>query len=193
MIEIPQNYQNKLSNINFIDLFSGIGGFRLALSSFGAKCVFSIDNDKHASKIYDNNFNSSSFGDITEIDEKEIPPHDILCAGFPCQAFSISGKQLGFNDTRGTLFFDILRIVNYHKPKIIFLENVNNLKRHDNGNTYKTIRNLLNKEGYNIYSEILNASKFGIPQSRKRIYIVCIRKDIDNHKFHFSKENRNAL
>ena len=104
MIEIPQNYQNKLSNINFIDLFSGIGGFRLALSSFGAKRVFSIYNDKHASKIYDNNFNSSSFGDITEIDEKEIPPHDILCAGFPCQAFSISGKQLGFNDTRGTLF-----------------------------------------------------------------------------------------
>lgn len=185
MITIKDRYLNKLENISFIDLFSGIGGFRLALNSFGAKCIFSIDNNKQASTTYDTNFNDNSYGDITTIKEKDIPSHDILCAGFPCQAFSISGKQKGFEDTRGTLFFEVIRIANYHKPKIIFLENVGNLKKHDKGRTFKIIKNELNKIGYNVYCEILNASEFNIPQSRKRIYFVCIRKDIDNHKFKF--------
>ena len=185
MIEISEDFEHKLEGITFIDLFSGIGGFRLALSSFGAKCVFSVDNDKNASKTYDLNFNDNSFGDITKIDSSEIPSHDILCSGFPCQAFSISGKQLGFEDTRGTLFFDVLRIAEYHKPKILFLENVSNLKRHDNGRTYRIIKKSLHDLGYNVYSEILNSSNYGIPQSRKRIYFVCIRKDIDNKNFKF--------
>ena len=122
MIELNETYKSSLKNITFIDLFCGIGGFRLALESFGAQCLFSIDNNKQAVNTYDINFNANSFGDITTLNEAEIPKHDILCAGFPCQAFSISGKQKGFDDTRGTLFFDVVRIANYHKPKILFLE-----------------------------------------------------------------------
>lgn len=193
MIKIIPKYENKLKNFSYIDLFSGIGGFRLALDSFGANCVFSVDNNKQATLTYDNNFNDDSFGDITQINESEIPHHDILCAGFPCQAFSISGKQKGFEDTRGTLFFDVSRIANFHKPKIIFLENVGNLKQHDKGRTFKIIKKNLNEIGYNVYHEILNASNFGIPQARKRIYIVCIRKDIDNHNFHFPLPNNKLI
>ena len=116
--------EEKLST--FIDLFAGIGGFRIALESLGLKCIFSSEWDKHSQETYFENFWEVPKGDITKIDEREIPPHDILCAGFPCQAFSISGKQKGFSDTRGTLFFDVARIVKYHKPKVIFLENVKN-------------------------------------------------------------------
>lgn len=195
MLALNNNYTNKLNGLKFIDLFSGIGGFRLAFESFGATCVFSIDNDKHASKTYDKNYNTSSYGDITRIDEKDIPEHDILCGGFPCQSFSISGKQLGFEDTRGTLFFEILRIAKYHKPKLLLLENVGNLIRHDNRKTFKIIKQSLQEIGYNIYYEILNASDYGIPQSRKRIYIVAIRKDIDNKTFKFpqSTNQKNTL
>lgn len=184
MIDIKE-YKLKLNNITFIDLFSGIGGFRLALESFGAKCLFSIDNNKAATTTYDINFNTNSYGDITLLNEEDIPYHDILCAGFPCQAFSISGKQKGFEDTRGTLFFDVIRIAKYHKPKILFLENVSNLKNHDKGRTFKIIKKTLKSIGYNIYYETLNASNFGVPQARKRIYIIAIRKDIDNHNFKF--------
>ena len=125
--------------MTFIDLFAGIGGFRYALSSFGCKCVFSSEWDKYCRESYNLNFGETPYGDITIIDEKDIPKFDILCAGFPCQPFSISGKQKGFDDTRGTLFFDIVRIVCYHKPKIIFLENVKNLKAHNGGATFEVI------------------------------------------------------
>lgn len=193
MIDIKNEYKSKLNNISFIDLFCGIGGFRLALESFGAECLFSIDNNKQAVDTYDTNFNSNSYGDITKLNEINVPKHDILCAGFPCQSFSISGKQKGFEDTRGTLFFDVVRIADYHKPKILFLENVGNLKNHDKGRTFKIIKNTLRSIGYNVYYDILNASNFGVPQTRKRIYIIAIRKDIDNHNFKFPQETNELI
>ena len=137
------------------------------------------------------NFGDKPFGDITKIDEKEIPKFDILCAGFPCQPFSISGKQKGFEDTRGTLFFDIVRIVSYHKPKIIFLENVKNLKAHNGGATFDMISNILDSLNYNIYHKVLNAKDFELPQNRERITIVCIRKDIDNGNYKFPESHKN--
>lgn len=173
--------------IKFIDLFAGIGGFRYALESVGYKCVFSSEWDKFCQESYKNNFSESPYGDITKINEIDVPSHDILCAGFPCQPFSIAGSQNGFNDTRGTLFFDIVRIVKLHKPKIIFLENVKNLKAHNGGATYKVIESNLNELEYNIYHQVLNAKDFGLPQNRERIAIVCIRKDVDNGKFNFPK------
>ena len=193
MIRLNENEKDMLNNIRFIDLFSGIGAFRIAFESFGAKCVFSIDKDKYASETYDKNFNTQSHGDICNFKEEDIPEHDILCAGFPCQAFSISGKQLGFDDMRGTLFFEIIRIVKHHTPKIIFLENVSNLRKHDPGKTFAIIKENLEKSGYNIYSKVINASKYGIPQSRKRIYIICIRKDIDNKEFNFPKPTQKDI
>ncbi len=125
-LKMIQTDKNILENYTFIDLFAGIGGFHLALSSFGAECVFASEWDKYAAETYHKNFNIMPYGDITKIEVQDIPEHDILCAGFPCQAFSISGKQKGFEDTRGTLFFDIARIANYHKPKVLLLENVKN-------------------------------------------------------------------
>lgn len=175
----------ELKNMKFIDLFAGIGGFRYALESLGCKCVFSSEWDKYCQESYNLNFNDIPYGDITQIDEKEIPCFDILCGGFPCQPFSVSGKQRGFSDTRGTLFFDIARIVAYHKPKVILLENVKNLKAHNDGATFEVISNTLNELNYNIYYQVLNAKNFGLPQNRERIAIVCIRKDIDSGKFKF--------
>ncbi|MCU0351550.1 MAG: DNA cytosine methyltransferase [Flavobacterium sp.] len=178
--------QNKtFSNLTFIDLFAGIGGFHLAMSSFGSKCVFASEWDKYAAETYYQNFNIKPFGDITKIDETEIPKHDILCGGFPCQAFSISGKQKGFDDTRGTLFFDIARIIKYHKPKVVFLENVKNLIRHNHGKTLATINETLKNLGYNVYTKVLNASNYGLPQNRERLYIVAFRNDIKTKNFNF--------
>ena len=138
-------------NFTFIDLFAGIGGFRIALESFGGKCVFSSDWDKYSQMVYEANFGDRPIGDITKIDAKDIPPHNVLCAGFPCQAFSISGKQEGFKDTRGTIFFDIARIAKYHKPEILFLENVKNLTKHDDGKTLKVVFNALDEVGYRVF------------------------------------------
>lgn len=171
--------------MKFIDLFAGIGGFRFALESFGCKCVFSSEWDKFCQESYKLNFQDTPHGDITKIDEKDIPSFDILCEGFPCQPFSVSGKQKGFSDTRGTLFFDIVRIVSYHKPKIIFLENVKNLKAHNDGATFEVISKTLDELNYNIYYKVLNAKNYGLPQNRERIAIVCIRKDLDNGNFKF--------
>jgi DNA (cytosine-5)-methyltransferase 1 len=168
--------------MKFIDLFAGIGGFRIALEKFGNQCVFSSEWDKHAQNTYLANFNETPAGDITKIHEKEIPPHDILCAGFPCQAFSISGKQQGFNDTRGTLFFDIARIVKYHQPNVLLLENVKNLATHDNGNTLKIIKQTLSNLNYHLFFNVLNSSKYGCPTSRQRIYFVAFKKQ---NKFKF--------
>jgi len=185
MIELDSQYRTKLSNYTFIDLFAGIGGFRLAFESFGAKCVFSSEWDKDCQEVYFANFGEKPTGDITKISESEIPNHDILCAGFPCQAFSISGKQLGFKDTRGTLFFEIARIAKYHLPKLLFLENVKNFERHDKGKTLKVVVNTLNEIGYNVYYKVLNASLFGVPQKRERIYFLAFRKDLKVKQFDF--------
>jgi DNA (cytosine-5)-methyltransferase 1 len=175
----------KKNNIKFIDLFAGIGGFRVAFSEHGAQCVFSSEWDKHAAKTYEANFFHKPEGDITKIQEEDIPSHNLICAGFPCQAFSISGKRDGFNDTRGTLFFDIARIAKKHRPEILVLENVKNLVGHDRGKTLKKILQVLDEIGYSTYYEILNASLYGVAQSRERVYFVCFRKDlnIDHYTF----------
>lgn len=177
----PENYSFK-----FIDLFAGIGGFRLALQNLGGKCVFTSEWDENAKKTYRANFGETPFGDITKIYTKNYIPErfDILCAGFPCQAFSIAGNQKGFADTRGTLFFDIEQIVDIHRPKVVFLENVKNLVSHDKGNTFKTIINILeNKLGYKVYSKILNSMiHANVPQNRERIFIVAFDpKQVKNY------------
>lgn len=192
MIDIGQKY---LEGYSYIDLFAGIGGFHLALDSFGAKCVFACEWDKYAATTYEENFDLKPAGDITLINEKEIPKHDILCAGFPCQAFSVAGKQRGFEDTRGTLFFDIARIVKQHKPKVLFLENVKNLLKHDNGKTFSVIQNSLIDLGYTVFYKVLNASHFGLPQNRERIYIVAFENSLDITNFDFPKpiDSRTSL
>lgn len=176
-----------MSNLNFIDLFAGIGGFRIALESQGAKCVFTSEWDTQAQVTYKENFGEIPQGDITKINEIEIPKHNILCAGFPCQAFSISGKQRGFKDSRGTLFFDIARIAKYHQPEVLFLENVKNLITHYNTNTLKIILRILDDIGYDPYYEVLTASHYGVPQARERVYIVAFRKDLRVNYFKFPK------
>ena len=174
-------------NLKFIDLFAGIGGFRIALEKHGAKCVFTSEWDEPAQITYKENFGDMPHGDITKINEADIPKHDILCAGFPCQAFSISGKQKGFKDARGTLFFDIARIAKHHQPKVLFLENVKNLVIHYHGNTLKIILRILDEIGYNAYYQVLMASHYGVPQARERIYIVAFRKDLGVNYFYFPK------
>lgn len=179
------------SEFSFIDLFAGIGGFRIALESVGGKCVFSSEWDKHCQESYKLNYNEIPHGDITKIYEKDIPKHDILCAGFPCQSFSVAGKQKGFDDTRGTLFFDIARIAMVHQPKVLFLENVRNLNAHNGGATFQIISNTLKQLGYNVFHKVLNAKNFGLPQNRERILIIGIRKDLNILKFNFPKIHSN--
>lgn len=173
--------------MTFIDLFAGLGGFRLALESLGAKCVYSNEWDEPVQKVYYENFGDMPEGDITQVDEKSIPDHDILCAGFPCQAFSISGKQRGFEDSRGTLFFDVARIVKEKKPKIVFLENVKNFATHDNGHTLEVVQGTMEELGYTFYQKVLNAVDYGIPQKRERIYMVCFRNDLGIKNFSYPK------
>jgi len=193
MIEIKEPYKNKLSKKKFIDLFAGIGGFHTAFSSFGARCIFSSEWDKHAQQVYEENFFEKPAGDITQISEKLIPRHNILCAGFPCQAFSISGKQKGFNDTRGTLFFDVVRIAKHHQPELLVLENVKNLGNHDNGKTLKVILETLDKIGYDAFYKVLNAAHFGVPQKRERIYIVGFNKNLKVKNFEFPNPPMTAV
>jgi DNA (cytosine-5)-methyltransferase 1 len=176
---------NMLKGIKYLDLFAGIGGFHQAFNSFGAECVFASEWNQHCQHIYEKNYGIKPLGDITKISERDIPDHQILCAGFPCQAFSISGKQLGFADTRGTLFFDVARIVKYHQPQLIFLENVKNLAKHDQGKTFKIIKKTLEKIGYDVFAQVLNASYFGVPQKRERIYILGFHKDLKINNFTF--------
>ena len=164
--------------MTFIDLFAGLGGFRIALESLGAKCVYASELDETVKKVYAKNFGDIPDGDITKVDENSIPSHDILCAGFPCQAFSVSGKQKGFHDSRGTLFFDIARIVKVKKPKIVFMENVKNFAAHDNGHTLETVRNTMENLGYIFFEKVLNAVDYDINKKRERIYMVCFRKDL---------------
>jgi len=181
-MKINVSVQNKipfpspaLPKFTFIDLFAGIGGFRLALQNLGGLCVFSSEWDKFAQKTYEANFGEVPHGDITQIDANTISNHDVLCAGFPCQPFSIAGKKRGFEDTRGTLFFDIVRIVKEKRPKVIFLENVKNLVSHDKGKTIKTILDVLENElNYKVFYKVLNTMEYAnIPQNRERIFIVA--------------------
>ena len=147
--------------------------------------MFSSEIDKHAAQTYYTNYGEYPHGDITQIAAENIPDHDILCAGFPCQAFSISGKQLGFADTRGTLFFDIARIVKVKQPRVVFMENVKNFATHDGGKTMEVVETTMQQLGYNLYAKVLNAADFGVPQKRQRIYMVAIRKDVDTGVFEF--------
>lgn len=183
----------KNREIKFIDLFAGIGGFHQAMKSFGGKCVFACDIDSDCRKTYEKNYGIQPAGDITKISASDIPLHDILFAGFPCQSFSKAGKRLGFEDeTKGTLFFDICRILEYHKPKYAVLENVRNLATHDHGNTWRVIHDKLYSLGYNLLPEpvVFSPHYIGIPQHRERVYIMCVRKNIGDVKpFVFDKTN----
>ncbi|MEC7755665.1 MAG: DNA cytosine methyltransferase [Bacteroidota bacterium] len=181
----------------FIDLFAGIGGFRIAMQSLGGKCVFTSEWDEQAKKTYEANFGEVPFGDITKEETKKFIPEgfDVLCAGFPCQAFSIAGKRGGFEDTRGTLFFDVAEIIKRKQPKAIFLENVKGLFNHDKGKTLKTILNVLREDlGYFVPDpQVLNAKDFGVPQNRERIFIVGFRADLGIKSFEYPKPtNQNA-
>ncbi len=167
-----------------VDLFAGIGGIRLGFEAFGCKNVFSSEWDKYAQKMYEENFHEKPFGDINDIDPKDIPDHDILLAGFPCQPFSIAGKGLGFADTRGTLFFNIEAILKAKQSKAFLLENVKRLTTHDHGNTFAVILDRLKKLGYTVYHKVFNSLDFGLPQKRERIYIVGFKNSI---KFNFPK------
>ena len=182
----PKDYKFK-----FIDLFAGVGGFRIAMQNLGGKCVFTSEWDKEAQKTYRANFGEVPFGDITKEETKKYIPDgfDVLCAGFPCQAFSIAGKRGGFEDTRGTLFFDVAEIIKRKKPKAIFLENVKGLRSHDKGKTLETILNVLRNDlGYFVPEpKIINAKDFGVPQNRERIYIVGFRKDLAVDEFNYPK------
>lgn len=178
-----------LTKIKFIDLFAGMGGFRIAFEKNGCKCVFSSEIDKYARQTYEMNFGEKPKGDITKIPSSEIPDFDILCAGFPCQPFSIAGKRLGFEDTRGTLFFDVARIIKDKKPKAFLLENVKGLINHDKGKTLNVILTTLNKMGYVVEWKVINACKYGVPQNRERWYCMGFRKDVlGDEKIVFPKE-----
>ena len=179
-----------------IDLFAGIGGIRLGFDKAfrdNIETVFVSELDEKAKETYRANFKDKFDinGDITKIKEIEIPEHDILLAGFPCQAFSLAGLKKGFEDARGTLFFDVARIAEYHKPKVVFCENVKNLVNHDRGKTFKVIIRILENLGYKVYEKVLNSKNFGVPQNRERIYIVAFREDIDSSDFSFPEKTDN--
>lgn len=159
-------------NLKTIDLFAGIGGIRLGFEYWGCRNVFSSEIDTYAQKMYEENFGEKPFGDVNKISLKEIPDHDILLAGFPCQAFSVAGKGLGFADTRGTLFFNIEKILREKMPRAFLLENVKRLKTHDNGKTFGVIKSKLEKLGYTVHHQVLNTLHYGLPQKRERIYMV---------------------
>ena len=162
----------KNKKFTFIDLFCGIGGFRIAMQNVGGHCLFSSDIDPHVKVVYENNFGDLPFGDINKINKDIIPPHDILVAGFPCQPFSISGLKKGFEDTRGTLIYQVFKIIELRLPKIVFLENVKHLIHHDKGRTLSIIIKNLEKLGYKVSHKLLNAKDFGVPQNRERIIII---------------------
>lgn len=176
--------------IKFIDLFAGIGGIRIPFDELGYKCVFSSEWDSAAADTYEANFGERPAGDITKISADDIPSHDLLLAGFPCQAFSIMGKMKGFDDIRGTMFFEIARILKRHRPKTILLENVKQLTTHDKGHTYATIIGILIGLGYHLKWRVLNALDFGLPQKRERIIIVGFldQKQCDAFSFGFKRK-----
>ncbi|MCA9365982.1 DNA cytosine methyltransferase [Candidatus Kaiserbacteria bacterium] len=165
--------KESMGDFKIIDLFAGIGGIRLGFEQHGGESVFSSEWDKHAQTTYQANFDEIPYGDITQIEPEEIPAFDVLLGGFPCQPFSQAGLKKGFADTRGTLFFDVARIVNHHRPRVVFLENVKRFKTHDKGNTFNVVKTVLEEMGYEVHAKVLNARDFGVPQNRERIYIVA--------------------
>jgi DNA (cytosine-5)-methyltransferase 1 len=170
---------SKQSKFRFIDLFAGVGGIRIPFDELGGTCTFTSEIDEKAALTYELNFHEKPSGDIREFDAQDIPEHDLLLAGFPCQPFSLAGLKKGFDDAaRGTLFFDIARIAQHHKPTALLLENVKGLVNHDKGNTMRVIERRLDELGYWVHAKILNARDFGLPQNRERIYIVALRKDL---------------
>jgi DNA (cytosine-5)-methyltransferase 1 len=181
--------------IKFIDLFAGIGGMRLAFESVGAECVFTSEWDKYAQQTYQANFGEKPFGDITQISENQIPKFDLLLAGFPCQPFSSIGKRQGFkHETQGTLFYDVARIIDFHKPRAFLLENVAGLLTHDDGRTFTTIINVLTNLGYRLEYKILDSSDYGVPQKRERIYIVGFnKKKVKPVDFDFPKPRKSKI
>jgi DNA (cytosine-5)-methyltransferase 1 len=164
----------------FIDLFAGVGGFHQALESLGGECVYASDIDKNCRSVYFDNYGLEPNDDITKVDPIDVPKHNLICGGFPCQSFSKAGNRLGVQDPRGTLFFDVIRIAEYHKPEYLLLENVRNLAGHDQGQTWRTIYSTLNDIGYNLSSTpvIFSPHYIGIPQHRERVFIMAIRKDL---------------
>lgn len=177
-------------SFTFIDLFAGIGGFRVALERLGGQCIYSCEVDEKCEFTYQKNFGDTfSHKDISSINEKKIPKADIVCAGFPCQPFSIAGKKGGFNDPRSKVFFDLMRVVKATKPSIVFIENVSNLTKHNHGKSFDIIINELKLIGYESFFKTLDAKSFGVPQSRKRVYIVAILKDVTHGEFQFSIPN----
>ncbi len=184
------------SKYKFIDLFAGIGGIRTGFENVfkeKSEFVFASELDKYAQIAYTENYNEKPHGDITKISEEDIPSHDIVLAGFPCQAFSIAGHRKGFEDIRGTLFFDVARIVNKHKPQVVFLENVKGFKNHDKGNTFNTVKSTLEDMGYLVFAEVLNARNFGVPQNRERIYIIAFLDHSIDFKYPKSLNKKNRL
>ena len=176
--------------IAFIDLFAGIGGIRLPFDELGYRCVFSSEFDQAAATTYRANFGETPAGDITAIASEAIPPHNLLLAGFPCQAFSIMGKRRGFADTRGTMFFEIERILQHHRPQAILLENVKQLVSHDYGRTFAVIMQKLSELGYYLKWAVLNALDFGLPQKRERVIIVGFIKKSNCDRFSFDFERQ---
>ena len=172
-------------DFTFLDLFAGIGGFRIPMQELKGKCVFTSEFNYQAQRTYEHNFGEVPFGDITTLDLNIVPKHDVLTAGFPCQPFSISGKMKGFEDTRGTLIYNVFQIIEKRQPKVVFLENVKHLIHHDKGNTLKTIIKALEELGYKVSWKLLNAADFGVPQNRERIIIIGHKDKI----FDFTKLN----
>ena len=189
ILDFPEQppFPNIHGRYRMIDLFAGIGGTRLGFTQTSSvNVVFSSEWDKFAQKTYRANFGEMPAGDITQINPVNIPDHDILVGGFPCVAFSQAGKKLGFNDTRGTLFFNIAEIINAKRPKAILLENVKNLLGHDKGKTFNVIKTTLNDLNYTVFYKVLAAKDFGIPQNRERIYLVCFNNELVNNAEMFS-------
>ena len=182
--------ENKASSkLTFIDLFAGIGGIRQGFEDQNTKCVFSSEWDKFSAKTYEANYGEAPYGDITQINEKDIPKHDVLLAGFPCQPFSNIGKRQGFgHETQGTLFFDVLRILRYHMPKMFLLENVPGLLTIQKGETFRVILENLEDLGYTVFYDVLDAQNFGLPQVRKRVVIVGFHPDLNISSFAFPQE-----
>src|SRR5690625_842866 len=181
---IKQYGADEQYDFTYVSLFSGIGGFEQALNKLAGTCVFASEIEKFAAQAYETLYGHMPEGDITQIDAKDVPDHDLLVGGFPCQSFSVAGKRKGFEDTRGTLFFEIARIAKEKRPKALLLENVKGLVNHDKGNTLDTMIRTLNDIGYIVDFDVLNSKYFGVPQNRERIFIVAIREDlIDAEEF----------
>lgn len=185
--------KSEVKNFKFIDLFCGLGGFRIAFEKAGGECVFSSDIDKYVKEVYSKNFGEIPYGDITQIATEDIPEHDILCAGFPCQPFSTAGKRLGFEDTRGTLFFEVARILKEKQPKGFILENVKGLTNHDKGKTLQIILKTIEEIGYDYKYKILNAKDYNVPQNRERWYCIGVKKGSGINIEDFSFPNKEKL